>query len=155
MKKIDILQYVDEELQLKIISYLTSHYLITLCFVSKYYRKLVLNKYVKYHDLSTSVCSVKYWRTRIEKNLFILHEQIHDNFDCFYFEESYFEMCKKFRHLSLFSVCLHLLTCKRSCEKKINSYCRLCSRMRANNFFDMDKFQDLVMCYKRTPKDDS
>ena len=63
-------------------------------------------------------------------------------------------MCKKFRHLSLFSVCLHLLTCKRSCEKKINSYCRLCSRVRANNFFDMDKFQDLVMCSKATHKDD-
>ena len=35
------------------------------------------------------------------------------------------------------------LTCKRSCENKINSYCRLCSRVRDNNnFFDMDKFQD-------------
>ena len=61
-------------------------------------------------------------------------------------------MCKKFRHLSLFSVCLHLLTCKRSCEKKINSYCRRCSRIR--DFFDMDKFQDIVICSKPTHKDD-
>ena len=63
-------------------------------------------------------------------------------------------MCKKFRHLSLLSVCLHLLTCKRSCEKKINNCCRLCSRVRANNVFEMDKFQDLVMCSEPTYKDD-
>ena len=61
-------------------------------------------------------------------------------------------MCKTFCHLSLFSVCLHLLTCKRSCEKKINSYCRRCSRIR--DFFDMDKFQDIVICSKPTHKDD-
>ena len=91
----------------------------------KYHRKFVLNKYVKYYDLSTGFCSVRYWRTRIEKNLFLLHEKIHDNLNFFDFEESYFKMCKKFRHLSLFSVCLHLLTCKRSCEKNVNSYCRL------------------------------
>ena len=68
----------------------------------------------------------------------------------FFFEESYFEMCKKFRHLSLFSVCLHLLTCKRSCEKNVNSYCRLGD----NNFFDMGKFKDIVICSKPTHKDD-
>ena len=124
--------------------------------MSKYYRKLALNKYIKYYGLSTGFCSVKYWRTRIGKKLFLflLHEKIHDDFDFFDFEESYFKMCKKFRHLSLFSVCLHLLSCKRSCEKNINSYCRLCSRVRANNFFDMDKFQDLVMCSEPTHKND-
>ena len=64
---------------------MTSHDLITLCFASKYYRKLVLNKYIKYYDLSTGFGSVKYWRTRIEKNLFVLHGKIHDNFDLFDF----------------------------------------------------------------------
>ena len=49
----------------------------------KYYRKLVLNKHIKYYDLSTGFCSVKYWRTRIEKKLFALHEKIHHNFDFF------------------------------------------------------------------------
>ena len=122
--------------------------------MSKYHIKFVLTKYVKCYDLSTGFCSVRYWRTRIEKKLYSLHEKIHDNLDFFYFEESYFKMCKKFRHLSLFSVCLHLLTCKRSCEKKINSYCRRCSRVRDNNFFDMDKFQDIVICSKPTYKDD-
>ena len=120
----------------------------------KYHRKFVLNKYVKYYDLSTGFCSVRYWRTRIEKNLFLLHEKIHDNLNFFDFEESYFKMCKKFRHLSLLSVFLHLLTCKRSCEKNINIYCRLCSRVRDNNFLDMDKFQDIVICSKPTHKDD-
>ena len=74
-------------------------------------------------------------------------KKIHDNLNCFDFEESYFKMCKKFRHLSLFSVCLHLLTCQRSCEKNINC------RVRDNNFFDMDKFQDIVICSKPTHKD--
>ena len=122
--------------------------------MSKYHGKFVLNKYVKYYDLSTSFCSVRYWKTRIEKNLFLLHEKIHDNLDFFDFEESYFKMCKRFRHLSLFSVCLYLLTCKRSCEKKINCYCRRSSRVRDNNFFDMDKFKDIVICSKPTHKDD-
>ena len=141
-------------MQLKIFSYLTSHDLITPCFVSKYHRKFVLNKYVKYYDWSTGFCSVRYRRTRIEKKIFLLHEKMHDNLDYFDFEESYLKMCKKFCHLSLFSVCLHLLTCKRSCEKKINSYCRRCSRVGDNNIFDMDKFQNIVICSKSTHKDD-
>ena len=79
------MQYFHEELQLKIISYLTSHDLITLCFVSRYYRKLVLNKYIKYYDFSIGFSSVKYWRTRIEKKNVLLDEKIHDNFDFFLF----------------------------------------------------------------------
>ena len=64
--------------------------------MSKYHIKFVLTKYVKCYDLSTGFCSVRYWRTRIEKKLYSLHEKIHDNLDFFYFEESYFKMCKKF-----------------------------------------------------------
>ena len=112
-----------------------------------------MNKYVKYYDWSTGFCSVRYWRTRIEKNVFVSHEKIHDKLDFFDFEESYFKMCKKFRNLSLFSVCLHVLTCKRSCEK-IASYCRYCSRVRHNEFFDLDKFQDLIVHPKPNSKDD-
>ena len=52
----------------------------------KYHRKFVLNKYVKYYDLSTGFGSVRYWRTRIEKNVFLLHEKIHDDLDFFDFE---------------------------------------------------------------------
>ena len=62
-------------------------------------------------------------------------------------------MCKKFRNLSLFSVCLHVLTCKRSCEK-IARYCRNCSRVRRNKFFDLDNFQDLLVHPKLNSKDD-
>ena len=89
----------------------------------------------------------------MKKNVFVSHEKIHDKLDFFDFEESYFKMCKKFRNLSLFSVCLHVLTCKRSCEK-IASYCRYCSRVRHNEFFDLDKFQDLIVHPKPNSKDD-
>ena len=130
---------------------MSSHDLITLCFVSRFHRRFVLNKYVKYYDLRTGFCSVRYWRTRIKKNVFVLHEKIHDKFDFFDFEESYFKMCKKCRNISLFSVCLHVLTCKRSCEK-IASYCRYCSRVRHNVFFDLDKFQDLIVHPKPNSK---
>ena len=82
-----------------------------------------------------------------------MHEKIYDKLDFFDFEESYFKMCKKFRNLSLFSVCLHVLTCKRSCEKTA-SYCRYCSRVRHNEFFDLDKFQDLIVYPKPNNKDD-
>ena len=92
--------------------------LITLCFASRVHR-CVLNNYVKYYDLSTSFCSVKHWKSKIKNYLFALHQKIHDAIEVFNFEASYFEMCKKFRNLSLFSVCLHLLSCKRSCEKRI------------------------------------
>ena len=79
-------------------------------------------------------------------------KKIHDNFDFYDFEESYFKMCKEIRNWSLFSVCLHVFFCKRSCEK-IASYCRNCSRVRHNEFFDQDKFQDLLVYPKPNSKD--
>ena len=152
-RNFDIWQYLHEELQLQIFWYFNSHDLITLCFVSKFHRNFVLNKYFKYYDLSTGFCSVRYWKMKIEKNLFNLKQRIHEVIEVFDFEESYFKICKKFRYLSLFSVCLHFLTCQRSCEK-IASYCRICSRVKDNNFFYPDKFQDLMVYPKSHHKDD-
>ena len=37
----------------------------------------------------------------------------------FYFEENYDKLIKKFGYMSLFSVCLHFLRCRRSCEKNM------------------------------------
>ena len=69
----------------------------------------------------------------IEKNCFALIEGIYSNFFenrfVFYFDENYFELLIEFRHMSLFSICLHFLRCVRSCDKKPN-YCWLCSRVR-------------------------
>ena len=103
--------------------------------------------------MSTGFCSVRYWKTKIEKNIFNLKQKIHEVIEVFDFEESYFKMYTKFRYLSLFSVCLHFLTCQKSCEK-IASYCRICSRVKDNNFFNLDKFQDLTVYPKSHLKDD-
>ena len=53
----------------------------------------------------------------------------------FDFEENYDRLIKKFRHMSLFSVCLYFLRCRKSCEKKFG-YCKLCSRVRENTFYE-------------------
>ena len=44
--------------------------------------------------------------------------------------------------MSLFSVCLDCLRCRRSCEKKPN-YCKSCSRVCDNDYYDVDKFSDV------------
>ena len=88
--------------------------------MSKYFRKLVLKKLAKIYDISTGFCSVKYWTSKIERNVFELIQTIHnERFDtvCFDFEENYDKLIKRFRHMSLFSVCLHFSRCRRSCEK--------------------------------------
>ena len=66
--------------------------------------------------------------SKIERNVFELIQEIHNetfdrvNFD---FEENNDKLIKRFRHMSLFSVCLHF---RRSCEKK-QGYCKVYSRV--------------------------
>ena len=43
--------------------------------------------------------------------------------------------------MSLFSVCLHFLRCRRSSERNAN-YCKICSRVCDNDYFDVDKFSN-------------
>ena len=143
----DIWQHLHEELQLHIFSYLNANDLITLCYVSKCFRKLVLKKFAKYYDLSTGFCSVKYWTNEIEKNVFRLVEAIHSElFDgyAFDFEGNYDKLIKKFHHMSLFSVCFHFLRCRRSCEK-ILGCCKVCSRVRENTFYEYNVFLNLIV----------
>ena len=51
---INISENLEEELQLHILSYLNAIDLITLCYVSKYFRKLH-----KHHDISIGFCEIK------------------------------------------------------------------------------------------------
>ena len=84
---------------------------------------------------------------------FLFRKILEKIFDCINvsnFKSNFSKRSKKFRHLSLFLGYMHFLTCKRSCEK----CCRYCSRVRDSIFFDMDKFQDLVVCSKFDQKDD-
>ena len=87
-------------MQLKLLSYFNANDLIILCYVSKYFRKLVLKKIAEIYDISTGFCSVKYWTSKIERNVFELIQAIHNetletfSFD---FEENYDKLIKRFR----------------------------------------------------------
>ena len=48
------------------------------------------------------------------------------------------------RHLSLFSVCFHFLTCLRSYDKVAN-YCFYYSRLRSHIYGDLIHFHDVVV----------
>ena len=72
--------------------------------------------------MSTGFCSVKYWTNKIERNVFELIQAINNELfesKTFDVEENYNKLIKRFRHMSLFSVCLHFLRCRRSCEKNM------------------------------------
>ena len=94
----------------------------------------MLKNFEKYYDLSTGLCSVKYWTNVIEKNIFQLveaiHSELYDSY-AFDFEVNCDELIKKFRHMSLFSVCLQFLRCK------------VCSRVRENAFYEHNAFPSL------------
>ena len=88
----------------------------------------------------------------IQKNVFNSIQYIHnDTFFCetfytynFDFEENYEKLLKRFCYMSLFSVCLHFLRCRRSCDRKAN-YCKICSRVRDNDFYDIDQFSNVTL----------
>ena len=104
--------------------------------MSKYHRRCVLNKLDKWYNISTGFCSVELWTTKIQDNLLALIDNIFNDITAEFDPDGYYLLLfKEFRHLSLFSLCLHLLRCQRSCEKNYAGYCRLCSRVRDNNFF--------------------
>ena len=138
-----------EELQLNLLSYLNANDLITFCYESKYFRKLLLKKFSKIFEISAGFCSVQDWTYVIQKNVFNLIQDIHNDLffnETFYtynfdFEENYEKLLKRFCHMSLFSVCLHFLRCRRSCERNAN-YCKICSRACDNDYFDVDKFSN-------------
>ena len=133
MSLVNIWQNLQEELQLNTLSYLNAIDLITLCYVSKYFKTLVLKKFYRHYDISTGFCAIKYCTNRIEDYVFGLTQGIHNIHEAFDFKKIYDKLIKKFRHISLFSVCLHFLRCGRSCEKK-SGYCEMCSRVRENTF---------------------
>ena len=64
-------------MQLRILLYLNAKDLITLCYVSKYFRKVVLKQFNKHYDISTGFCAVPFWTKKIEENVFKLIEAIH------------------------------------------------------------------------------
>ena len=82
---------------------------------------------------------------KVEENVYKLIEAIYYEFFykyAFDFEGNYDRLMKKFCHMSLLSVCLHFLRCWRSWEK-ISGYCKLCSRVRENAFYEYNAFLSL------------
>ena len=110
--------------------------------MSKYCRKCVLTKFDTYYNISTGFCSIGLWTNKIQGNLWGLIDNIFNDLTADFDPEGYYQLLfKEFHHLSLFSVCLHFLRCQRSCEKNYAAYCRLCSRVKDNNFFEYNAFQ--------------
>ena len=54
-----------------------------------------------------------------------------------------------YRNLSLFSVCLHMLRCYRSCDKRAG-YCKACSRVRDFPFCEGNAFSNLRVVFSHS-----
>lgn len=75
------------------------------------------------------------------KGFYLIHKIYEQLWDTFLldFQKNYDLLIKKFGNISLFSVCLHFLKCRRSCEQK-SAHCRFCLRVRENNFYKYNAF---------------
>ena len=100
-------------MQLRILLYLNAKDLITLCYVSKYFRKVVLKQFNKHYDISTGFCAVPFWTKKIEENVFKLIEAIHSELCykyAFDFERNYdkvinfFSICRCFQLACIFKM---------------------------------------------------
>ena len=63
----NIWHHLGKELQLRILLYLNAKDLITLCYVSKYFKKLVLKQFEKHYDISTGFFAVSFWTKKLRK----------------------------------------------------------------------------------------
>ena len=120
-----------EELQLKLLPYLNANDLITFCYGSKCFRKLVLKKFSKIFEISIGFCSVWDWTYVIQKNVFNLIQDIHNDS---FFNETFHTYNFDYEDLDE--------RCRRSCERKAN-YCKICLRVRDNDYFHVDKFSNV------------
>ena len=149
----NILRCILEELSTIFLTYLKTQDLITLCYASKCIRNLILKIFGRIFSISTGFCSTEQWLNLIKKNCFALIDDVHSqsfsdetffNYS-FDFEENCFKLIREFRHMSLFSICLHFLRCRRSCDRKSN-YCRVCSRVHENFLFECNASSSLCVC---------
>ena len=104
--------------------------------------------------MSTGLTSEKHWFSIIEKAAYDICEVVMNEkfFDPVFFnhhfdyEDRLCALLEKFKiHLSLFSVCMYLLRCIRSCERVPNSpsYCKVCSRVVDFHFNCKSSFRDI------------
>ena len=139
----NILKRVLEELPIYFLDFLWTEDIINLCFVSKFYRNVILEVFNSVYFMSTGFCSTLKWFKFLEKSCFALVNEIQCsnwNLDLFDYEKL---LKKEFRQMSLFSICLHFLRCVRSCDKQ-KGYCQLCSRVRENFLWNVMHFKICV-----------
>ena len=71
-------------------------------------------------------------------------------FSCYFDHEiNYLNLMTSYRNLSLFSVCLHMLRCYRSCDKRAG-YCKACSRVRDFPFCEGNAFSNLRVVFSHS-----
>ena len=117
--------------------------IINLCFVSKFYRNLILEVFNRIYFISTGFYSTLQWFKFLEKSCFALVDEIQCsnwNLDLFEYDKL---LKKEFRQMSLFSICLHFLRCVRYCDKQ-KGYCQLCSRVREKLLWNVMHFKICV-----------
>ena len=133
----------------KFLGYLSTRDPLNLCFISRVISKIALKVLNKIFCVSEGFCSSGQWLKLIRRNCCALIEETYSSFfeDCFIFDfdENYSKLLSEFSHMSLFPICLHFLRCTRSCDKKCY-YCRLCSQVRENLFFERNAFSKLRVC---------
>ena len=141
----------------KFLNYLPVTVICNLLFVSTYTRQFILKTFKKFKTishLSTGFTSAKHWYSILEKTGHDLIEVASNEKYCdaiffnYYFDHdnNFRALLKEFkRHLSLFSVIVHMLICIRSCEKVTVSpiYCKLCSRVQDFTFNCKSSFQNI------------
>ena len=91
-----------------ILEFVRMNNLITLLYVSKHLRELVLIKFNKCFKLSCDFCHFSLWKKKLCGNTFELLDDLKTDLEMsFDFELCVFKLMKTMCHLSLFSACLH------------------------------------------------
>ena len=84
------------------------HHVISLLYVSKFLRQLILIRYGKYYKLTIGVCTFGFWKRKLSNLAFELFSELYSDFDIFFnFEVWVVKLTKTMCHLSLFFVCMH------------------------------------------------
>ena len=114
-------------------------------------RTLVLKNFDQIFDLSTGFCIVSYWNNVIKNNCFAICHDIFYKGEyrdskfidfSFDFDRLNFLLLERFRHFSLFSICLHFLKCIKCCDKQAHCY-RICSRITGSYYYNFKFFSNM------------
>ena len=132
--------------QSKLLNYLNNKTLTKLLFVSKYFRKVILQKFEKYFDFSTGFCSIFEWHLVLFSNLINMLRAMNTKLEKQFDIDSIGNQISNtiLKNLFLFSVCLHYFRCVRSCNKE-SAYSFYCAWVRCHDFDFRDQVLSVVL----------